>query len=95
MKATIENLKANREKVIATLTSLFGEDKLRVTMQMLKEWTLSADENETIEELIDELKQSEILQDSRRKTTKTAEMQGAWMEKNGYTKFNHVTKKYE
>lgn len=31
---------------------------------------------------------------SGRKTSKTAEMHGAWMEKNEYSKFNHLTKKY-
>ena|SRR5690554_2677379 len=30
-----------------------------------------------------------------RKTSKLAEMQGAWMERNGYTEFNHLTKKYQ
>lgn len=30
-----------------------------------------------------------------RKTSKIAEMQGAWMERNGYTKFNHLTKKFQ
>lgn len=95
MKATIENLKVNRDQIISTITDLFGEEKLRVAMQMLKDWTISASDDETIEGLIEELKESEILQDSRRKTSRIAEMQGAWMEKNGYTSFNHLTKNFQ
>jgi len=30
-----------------------------------------------------------------RKTSKLAEMKGTWMERNGYSKYNFLTKKYE
>ena len=30
-----------------------------------------------------------------RKTSKLAEMQGAWMERNDYSGFNHLTKKFQ
>ena len=91
MKATIENLKANKEQIMSRIIATFGEKKLRFCMMMLKEW---ASEDSTIDELIDELNDVEVLQESRRKTSTLAEMQGAWMERNGYSKFNNLTKKF-
>lgn len=77
MKATVENLKANRNEIINQLTELFGSERLRSNMQSLLNIVESAEMFEkwkTIENCIDEL--IDLSTESRRKTTKTAEILG-------------------
>lgn len=98
MKATIENLKANREEIMNNLTNLFGSEKLKSAMLILKdkvEYAEMFEPTSTVESFIEEIRTSGIFETSRRKTSKLAEMQGAWMESKGYTKFNNLTKNFE
>jgi hypothetical protein len=86
MKATIENLKVNREIIIETLTELFGAEKLKSKMQSLLNIVEESElfkTRDTIEECIDFLVELSI--DSRRKTSKTAEMLSEMAERRGET----------
>lgn len=74
MKATIENLKANRDLFISTLVELFGQEVLVSKMSVLKnqvEFSEMFDKSKEIEDIIEEMR---IDTPSRRKTSKTAEL---------------------
>ena len=83
MKATIENLKANREEVIENLKSLFGEENLVSKMNILKdmvEYSEMFDSSREIESIIEEMS-NDI--PSRRKVSKSAEMIAEMAERRG------------
>jgi hypothetical protein len=75
MKATIENLKANRNEIISVLVEMFGNENLKSKMTSLLNIVEEAElfkTHNTIEDCIDNL--YEISQTSKRRTTKTAEL---------------------
>lgn len=83
MKATIENLKANREIFIDLLKKSFGDDVLISKMKVLKDMVEDSemfDKTREIEDIIDEM-----IKDvpPRRKTSKTAEMIAEMAERRG------------
>ena len=83
MKATIENLKANRNEIIDTLISLFGKDQLVSKMNILKnlvEFAEMFDKSKNIESIIDEMSKDVP---ARRKTSKHAEIICSMEEKAG------------
>jgi len=83
MKATIENLKANREEFISTLKSLFGEENLISKMNILKdmvEYSEMFDSSREIENIIEEMSNDT---ESRRKVSKSAEMIAEMAERRG------------
>lgn len=83
MKATIENLKANRNEIIDTLILLFGKDQLVSKMNILKnmvEFAELFDKSKNIESIIDEMSKDVP---ARRKTSKHAEMICSMEEKAG------------
>ena len=73
MKATIENLKANREQYIETLIALFGKENLVSKMTTLKNHVEYSEmfEGREIEDIINEMSKDVP---SRRKVSKSAEM---------------------
>ena len=74
MKATIENLKSNRDLFISMLVELFGQEVLVSKMSVLKnqvEYAEMFDKSKEIEDIIEEMR---IDTPSRRKTSKTAEL---------------------
>lgn len=83
MKATIENLKANREQIIETLISLFGKESLVSKMTVLKnmvEFSEMFEKSKEIETIIDEMSKDIP---SRRKVSKHAEIVCEMQEKAG------------
>lgn len=75
MKATIENLKANRNQVIDILNAEYGNDNLVSSMTMLKnhvEFSEMFNKNESLQVVIENLIKSEPFK--RNKSTKTAEL---------------------
>lgn len=83
MKATIANLKANREQIIETLIELFGKENLVSKMTSLKnhvELSERFDEDKEVEDFIEYMRLSVP---SRRKTSKSAEMIAEIAERRG------------
>lgn len=79
MKATIENLKANREEIIATLIENFGQENLLSAMNILKsrvEDAMMFSPNEKIEWILDEMIRNNPFWESRRKVSKLATLIG-------------------
>jgi hypothetical protein len=75
MKATVENLKANRDVVIQILTETFGEQNLKSKMRSLMNIVEEAEmfkTHSTINQCIEAL--DELSQTARRKTTLCAEL---------------------
>ena len=69
MKATIENLKINRNEVISVLTALFGESNLSKSAKVLSnkvEYAEMFDKNSTIEACIEAI-DSDLFQNKKMK----------------------------
>ena len=95
MKATIENLKANRVGIIESLTTLFGAERLSSSMSILKdmvEYAMMFDSNKEIETIIDEMVSDGVFEVSKN-ATKTANML-AEMAFNRGEKWDNKTQKY-
>jgi hypothetical protein len=79
MKATIENLKANRVEIINTLTEEFGQENLVSAMNILKSRVEDAEmfsPNDKIEWILDEMIRNNPFWESRRKVSKLATLIG-------------------
>ena len=95
MKATIENLKANRVVIIESLTTLFGTERLSSSMSILKdrvEYAMMFDSSKEIENIIDEMVSDGIFEVSKN-ATKTANML-AEMAFNRGEEWDNKTQKY-
>ena len=95
MKATIENLKANRVVIIESLTTLFGAERLSSSMSILKdrvEYAMMFDSSKEIETIIDEMVSDGIFEVSKN-ATKTANML-AEMAFNRGEEWDNKTQKY-
>jgi len=77
MKATIENLKANRLEIIKRLEDQFGSENLKSSMCILKNEVEFAElyyPYQTIDIVFDKIVELCPFQNSRRKTSETAEL---------------------
>jgi hypothetical protein len=79
MKATIENLKSNREEIISTLKEEFGQENLISAMNILKsrvEEAMMFSPNDKMEWVLNEMIRNSPFRTSNRKVTRTAEILG-------------------
>jgi len=79
MKATIENLKANRKEIIATLIEKFTEDNLRSAMLILKDRVEDAEmfsPKDSLSYVLEQLIKDNPFHVSSRKVSKLATLIG-------------------